>query len=153
MILVDTNLLIYAVNRDAPQHAAARDWWETALSGRNSIGLAWLVLLAFVRLTTNPRILRSPAPVSRALDYVDQWLRQPFVVPVNPGERHWTFLNKLLADSGAAGNLTNDAHLAAIAVEHGYTLYSADNDFKRFGGLRHVNPLARTDVHDATASY
>ena len=153
MIVVDTNLLVYAVNRDAAQHTAARNWWETTLSGTTQVALPWLVLLAFIGLTTNPRILRAPATADQALRYVDQWLQQPYVVPVNPGERHWTILNRLLAGSGTAGNLATDAHLAAIAIEYGYVLYSADNDFKRFDRLQHVNPLAQTDIHDTAASY
>lgn len=143
MILVDANLLIYAVNRDAPGHEVARAWWEDTLSGTTPVGVPWLVLLAFIRLITNPRIMHAPAATDQALKYVDQWLQQPYVVPVNPGERHWLILSRLLGDAGTAGNLTNDAHVAAIAVEQGYVVYSADNDFKRFEGVRHVNPLAR----------
>lgn len=153
MILVDANLLIYAINRDAPQHAAARTWWEATLSGTTRVGLPWLVLLAFLRLTTNPRVVRSPLPVGQALAFVDRWLQQPYVAPVNPGERHWLILNQLLDTSGTAGNLANDAHVAAIAIEQGCTVYSADNDFKRFGGLQHVNPLAASEVHETASTY
>lgn len=153
MILVDANLLIYAINRDAPQHAAARAWWEDTLSGTTQIGLPWLVLLAFLRLTTNPRVVRAPLSAEQALGFVDEWLSQPYATPVGPGERHWSILKQLLGNSGTAGNLTNDAHVAAIALEHGYTVYSADNDFKRFDGLRHVNPLAGQEVHDDALSY
>lgn len=153
MILVDANLLIYAVNRDAPQHAAARAWWEAVLSGTTQVGLPWLVLLAFLRLTTNPRVVRSPLPADRALAFVDEWLQQPYVVPAGPGEHHWLILKQLLGDSGTAGNLANDAHLAAVAIEQGYTVYSADNDFKRFAGLRHVNPLAGEEIHEAGIRY
>jgi len=153
VILVDANLLIYAVNRDAPQHAAARAWWEQVLSGTTPVGLPWLVLLAFLRLSTNARVLRSPASVERALGYVHEWLAQPYVTPVSPGDRHWDILSRLLAESGAAGNLTSDAHIAAIAIEHDHVVCSADNDFKRFKGIRHVNPLASEGAHEHGASW
>lgn len=143
MILVDTNLLVYAVNSDAPLHAPARDWLEETLSTDLVIGIPWLVMVAFLRLTTNPRVMQMPMSAEQALGYVNSWLQQPYVMPLNPGERHWALFNKLLLDSGTAGNLTNDAHIAAIAIEHGYTVYSSDNDFRRFDGLEHVNPLSR----------
>jgi toxin-antitoxin system PIN domain toxin len=143
VILVDANLLIYAVNRDLPQHDAARTWWEVTLSGSESIGIPWISLLAFLRVCTNRRVFDTPLPPDAAIRYVDEWLRQPPVKPVSPGTGHWSILADLLTRSGMAGNLTTDAHIAALAMEHGYTVYSADNDFKRFAGLRHVNPLAR----------
>lgn len=153
MILADANLLIYAVNRDAPQHPAARAWWEDTLSGTTPVGLPWPVLLAFLRLSTHARVMRSPASAEQALGYVHEWLAQPYVTPLNPGETHWLILSRLLADSGAAGNLTNDAHIAAIAIQHGYVVYSADNDFKRFQGIRHVNPLVPGGVHETATSW
>lgn len=153
MILVDANLLIYAVNRDAPEHAVAHRWWEDTLSGTTRTGLPWMVILAFVRLTTNARIVRAPLRVEQALAYMDQWLQQPYVHSVSAGERHWQILGKLLERSGTAGNLTNDAHIAALAIEHACTIYSADNDFKRFDGVAHVNPLAPGEVHEVAATY
>jgi len=153
VILVDTNLLIYAVNRDAPLHDGARDWLETTLSSTTIVGLPWMVLIAFLRLTTNPRVVQSPVSIDQALTVVDGWLKQPYVMPLNPGERHWAILNRLLLSSGSAGNLTNDAHLAAIAIEQGYALYSADNDFRRFEGLEHVNPLEPGDIHESRKRY
>jgi hypothetical protein len=143
VILVDANLLIYAVNRDLPQHDAARTWWEVTISGSESIGIPWVSLLAFLRVCTNRRVFDTPLPPDAAIRYVDEWLRQPPVKPVSPGTVHWSILADLLTRSGMAGNLTTDAHIAALAMEHGYTVYSADNDFKRFTGVRHVNPLAR----------
>ncbi|MSQ71687.1 MAG: type II toxin-antitoxin system VapC family toxin [Betaproteobacteria bacterium] len=142
MILADANLLIYAVDRDSPHHASARRWLEETLSGAESLGIAWIVALAFVRITTHPGIMRKPLAVATALDYIDGWLRQPFVKFIAPGEMHWPVLRNLLAASGAAGNLTSDAHLAALAIEQGATIASADNDFRRFSGVTHVNPLA-----------
>ena len=143
MILVDANLLIYALDRDSPHHKPARKWLEGALSGSTTVGLAWGVILAFLRLTTRPGILNRPMSPEAALDFVDEWLGLPSVEIVVPGDRHWQVFRNLLKSAGAAGNLTSDAHLAALAIERGATVYSADNDFGRFAGLRHVNPLAR----------
>ncbi len=142
MILPDANLLVYAVNVDLPHHHRARAWLESVLSGTESVGLAWAVTLAFLRVTTNPRVFERPLGIDRALGFAEEWLRHPLVKPVAPGQGHWPIFRRLLEQSGAAGNLTTDAHLAALALEWGYTLYSADNDFKRFAGLTHVNPLA-----------
>ena len=129
-------------------HPAARNWLEETLSGTTSVGLAWLVAIAFIRITTHPRILQRPLRSDAALRYVSGWLEQPAVRPLNPGERHWLILSRLLADHGAGGNLTNDAHLAAIAIEHGATLCSADHDFQRFAGLDFCNPLQGGRIHD-----
>ena len=142
MILVDANLLIYAVNRDLPLHDKARDWWQRTLSGTEVVGVPWVVLLAFLRLTTNRRVFERPLSVEQAVRYVDAWLAQPNCTPIPAGEGHWPVLRNLLLANGAGGNLTTDAHIAALAIERGYTVYSADNDFKRFAGIRHVNPLA-----------
>ena len=142
MILVDANLLIYAVNQDLPQHLAARTWWEATLSGGESVGIPWVSVLAFVRICTNGRVFDAPLSVDAAIRYVEEWLQHPMVQAVSPGTGHWAVLRNLLAQSGTAGNLTTDAHIAALAIERGYTVCSADNDFKRFPGLTHVNPLA-----------
>jgi toxin-antitoxin system PIN domain toxin len=141
MILVDANLLLYAVNRDLPQHAQARAWLESVLSGPERVGLPWVVVLAFLRITTSLRIFERPLSIEQASAYVDAWLSLPIVRPVVPGQGHWPIVRNLLETSGTGGNLTTDAHIAALALEQGYTIYSADNDFKRFAGLRHVNPL------------
>ncbi|MBK9062910.1 MAG: type II toxin-antitoxin system VapC family toxin [Acidobacteria bacterium] len=142
MILVDANILIYAVDADSPHHAKARRWLEETLSGTTRVGLAWVVVLAFLRLTTSPAVMRRPLAVERALRYVDEWLEQPFVELVGPGEKHWPLLRTLLAATGAAGNLTSDAHLAALSLEISAEIGSTDRDFGRFPGVRHVNPLA-----------
>ena len=141
MILVDANLLIYAIDEDSPHHKAARRWVEGAFSGSTTIGISWTVILAFLRLTTRPGILKRPMAPEAALDFVDEWLALPSVEIVVPGERHWDVFRNLLEAAGTAGNLTSDAHLAALAIERGATVYSADTDFGRFLGLRHVNPL------------
>lgn len=141
MILVDANLLIYAVNRDAPQHKTAREWFEQAVSGHEPVGLPWVCLLAFLRITTRPGILANPLTVDQAVGYVESWLKQPFVEAVAPGPGHWPILRQLLHATGTAGNLTSDLHLAAMAIERSAAICSADHDYRRFAGLEHINPL------------
>jgi uncharacterized protein len=140
--LVDLNILLYAVNRDSVPHRRAKAWVERTLSGHEAVALPWVVLLGFLRLTTSRRIMARPLSADQALHVVDGWLAQPAVVALAPGERHWTVLRDLLAGQGAAGDLTTDAHLAALAIEHGCELCSTDGDFSRFDGLRWTNPLA-----------
>lgn len=142
MILVDANLLLYAVNPDLEHHREAHRWWQETLSATEPVGIPWVVVLAFVRLTTHPRVFAHPLEVERALAYIDEWLAQPVADVVAPGANHWAILRNLLDASGSAGNLVTDAHIAALALEQGYAVYSADNDFQRFPGLKHVNPLA-----------
>lgn len=149
MILVDTNLLIYAVNRNAPHHRAARRWLERTLSDTKAVGLPWVCLLAFLRLTTHPGIFARPLRSDQAIGFVESWLGQPFVEVVAPGEGHWPILRNLLRSTGAAGNLPSDAHVAALAIELGATVCSADHDFKRFAGVHHVNPLEAQSVRRA----
>ena len=141
MILIDANLLIYAVNLDSHHHRRAREWLEETLSGATSVGLPWICLLAFLRITTRPGILAHPLTSDKATGFVESWLDQPFVDPVVPGNGHWPILRNLLRLTGTSGNLTSDAHVAALAIEHGASVYSADHDFKRFPGVDHVNPL------------
>jgi len=139
--IVDANLLLYATDAQSPRHVAARSWLERQLSGDETIAFAWVVLLAFLRLSTSPHVFERPLSPERAFDVVDRWLRQPCVVVVHPGGRHPVALRHLLGPLGTAGNLVNDAHLAALAIEHGAELNSCDSDFSRFSGLRWVNPL------------
>lgn len=141
MKVIDANLLLYAVDERSPRHAAARNWLERTLSGAETVGLTWLVLLAFVRVSTRASVFEAPLEVSEALDLVDGWLAQPCTTVLEPTDRHAAVLRTLLEPLGAAGNLTSDAHLAAIAVEHGADLCSCDTDFARFRGLRWMNPL------------
>jgi toxin-antitoxin system PIN domain toxin len=110
VILVDANLLIYAIDTDSPQHERARPWLERVLSDAAPVGLPWVVILAFVRITTRAGIMRRPLAPADALAYVDSWLRQPCVEVVAPGEQHWPILRRLLEASGTAGNLTSDPH-------------------------------------------
>jgi toxin-antitoxin system PIN domain toxin len=141
VILVDVNLLIYAVNEDAAHHRKAKAWLEMAVSGPETIGLPWMVLLAFVRLTTRAGILQKPLAVETAFELVDVWLQQPSVTIVEPTSRHLRTLRELVVPLGIGGNLTSDAHLAALAIEHGAELCSTDSDFARFPKLRWRNPL------------
>ena len=141
MILVDANLLIYAVNANAPHHERSRGWLQETLSGAISVGLPWICLLAFIRITTRPGILARPLHADQAIGFVQSWLDQPFVEPVAPGVGHWPIMRSLLNQTGTSGNLTSDAHVAALALELGAAVYSADHDFKRFPGVEHVNPL------------
>lgn len=141
MILLDANLLIYAIDADSPHHTRARRWLERTLSGDTRVGLPWIVVLAFVRVTTRAGILRNPLSVEQAVGFIDDWLAQPYVALVGPGEGHWPVLKNLLIGGGATGNLTSDAHLAALAIEYGCEIASTDNDFRRFTGVTLVNPL------------
>jgi uncharacterized protein len=123
------------------RHEPARAWVEDRLSGTETFALAWVVLLAFIRLTTSSRVFQSPLTTRHALDLVDGWLAQPCATVVHPTSRHAAVLGELLEPLGTAGNLTTDAHLAALAIEHGAELCSTDMDFSRFTGLRWTNPL------------
>ena len=126
---------------DAPPHAKAKAWLETTLSGRETVAFSWNVILAFVRLTTRPGLFRNPLSPGRAFDLVAAWLDQPSATVVNPGPRHLAILRDLLTSLGTGGNLTSDAHLAALAVEQNAELCSCDADFARFAGLDWRNPL------------
>jgi uncharacterized protein len=142
MILVDTNLLIYAVNEDAPLHRKAKAWLESAISGPGTVGFSWSVVLAFLRLTTRPGLFRNPLAVETAFDLIASWLEQPSATVVQAGPRHLRILRELVLATGTGGNLTSDAHLAAMAIEHGAELCSSDTDFARFAGLKWSNPVS-----------
>lgn len=142
MILPDINLLLHAYNRDSPVHAAAKAWWEHLLNGTRPVGLAWVAILGFIRITTHRQVLVNPLQAAAACADVRAWLAQPYVGVLHPGDRHAEILFGLLESVGTAGNLTTDAHLAALAIEHQAELHSTDVDFGRFPGLRWVNPLA-----------
>ena len=144
MILVDANLLIYAVNKNSPQHKSARKWLEASFSGNEAVGLPWIVVLAFLRVTTRPGILEHPLSGDQAMAYIDEWLALPLVSLIAPGENNWPVFCNFLRATGTFGNLTSDAHIAAMAIENGATVYSADYDFRRFPGVRHINPLVHT---------
>ena len=126
---------------DAPLYAKPNAWLETTLSGRETVAFSWNVILAFVRLTTRPGLSRNPLSPERAFDLVAAWLDQPSATVVNPGPKHLGILRGLLTSLGTGGNLTSDAHLAALAIEQNTELCSCDADFARFAGLHWRNPL------------
>jgi len=141
VILVDANLLIYAHVRTFAQHERAREWLDARLNGVAPVGFPWTSLLAFLRLTTNPRVFERPEPISEAWRQVLAWLAAERVWIPQPTERHREILGELLAAPGVHANLVQDAHLAALAIEHGLILCSTDGDFARFAGVRWENPL------------
>jgi uncharacterized protein len=138
--IVDANVLLYAVNADAPHHREARSWLDAALSRTETVGFAWIVLLAFLRLSTSAAVFPRPLDVAEAAAIVEAWISQPPAVVVHPSQRHLTLLRGLLASTGSAANLVNDAHLAALAVEHDAAIVSYDGDFARFDGVRRERP-------------
>lgn len=142
MKLPDANLLLYALDERSLLHARARAWLEALLSGTEPVGFAWVVMLAFVRLSTRPQLFANPLAPAEAFAVVEGWLAQPCALVLQPTERHLAVLRGLVEPLGTAGNITTDAHLAALAIEHGGEVCSADTDFARFRGLRWTNPLA-----------
>ena len=142
MKLIDVNLLLYATNERSPQHDQANAWFRELLAGGETVAMPWMVLIAFVRLTTNPRVLDQPLTSVAAIDITRGWHQHPYVTVPEPTNRHFDTLERLLAATATGGNLVSDAHLAALAIEHGATLCSADGDFARFPGLNWINPLA-----------
>ncbi len=139
-MLLDVNLLLYAYDPSSAQHERAQGWIEDILSRQEPVGLAWLTILAFLRISTNPRLQRA-VPLTEAISAMAAWLSQPSVSIVHPGERHWSILSGLLPASQSRGPLVTDAHLAALAIEHGATLCTHDRGFARFRGLRVLYPL------------
>jgi uncharacterized protein len=133
--LPDTNVLLHAVNSAAPQHAAAKRWLQDAFHSTENVAFAWLAMVGFLRLSTRSGILARPLSAESALAVMNHWLTHPSALIAQPSSRHAALLSGLLMGAGTAGNLTNDAHLAAIAIEHGATLVSFDRDFERFAGL------------------
>jgi len=142
VIIPDVNVLLYAYDTDAPEHVPARAWWETALGDSRPVGLPWMVALGFLRIATNRRANDHPLTPEVACSHVESWLAQPQVFLLHPGQRHAMVLFDLVRRLGTAGNLTSDAHLAALAIEHQAEIFSTDADFSRFPGLRWTNPLA-----------
>lgn len=141
-VLVDANVLLYAVDEASPFHAPARQWLEAALNGPSRVGLPWSSLLAFVRIATNPRALERPLSPSAAWRHVERWLDAPAAWLPEPGRGHRELLGRLIVDLDLRANLVADAALAALCLEHGLTMISADSDFARFPGLSWRNPTA-----------
>jgi uncharacterized protein len=139
--VLDLNLLLYAYNTSAAEHGRAELWLSELLSGRETIGLAWITVLGFLRIATTPRILANPKNLAEASGIVSDWLKRRNVSMVSPTERHWSVLSRLLPAHRVRGSLITDAHLAALAIEHGATLCTNDRDFLRFPGLKVEFPL------------
>lgn len=142
MILPDVNLLLHAYNSESRLHPAARAWWEGLLNSTRPVGLPWASILGFIRVATHRQVFTNPMPVTTACAHARVWLARPYVTIIDPGPRHAEILFGLLESLGTSGNLTTDAHLAALAIEHQTELHSTDADFSRFPGLRWINPLA-----------
>lgn len=141
MILPDINLLVYAHDETSKCHVPAKRWWKEQLNGSQLVALSWVTVLGFIRLLTNPRIFQQPYAPAEILAIVKTWLEQPHVRMIDPAEQHFGLLAKLIEQIGTAGNLTTDAHLAALAIERGLILQTTDADFARFPGLKWHNPL------------
>jgi uncharacterized protein len=140
MVVVDGNVLLYAVDSTSVHHDVSISWLDAALTGTEAVGLAWVALLAFVRLSTSAAVFPTPLTTDDALVQVETWLAAPSAVVAQPTPRHAALLRGLLRDTGTAGNLTTDAHLAALALEHGADVVSFDRDFARFPGIKHRLP-------------
>lgn len=143
MKLLDANVLLYAYNSDSPRHEICRVWLEEAFNSTEPIALPWQTALAFVRIATNPRVSSRPLTSEQACKIVDQWLERPNVTLVGPTEQYWSVLRELLIEAHVSGPLVTDAALAALALEQGATLCSTDRDFRRFRGLKLIDPLER----------
>jgi len=142
VIIIDANLLIYAYMETSPLGRKARRWLEGMLNGNDPVRIPWSTIHAFLRITTQPSLFERPYAIDEASAIVAEWLEQPAVAVLEPGERYWPILRRLLGSSQVRGNLVMDAHLASLTIEHGGTLNTTDKDFARFEGLRCINPLA-----------
>ncbi len=141
MTLLDANILLHAYNSSADQHDAARRWLEGLFSGPGPVRMAWVTILAFLRISTNPRAFPYPLSPAEASEIVSEWFTRPGFSTLEPGDRHWPILSRLLTTTQSRGPLALDAHLAALAIEHGATLATTDRDFARFPDLRLIDPL------------
>jgi len=145
MKLLDANILLYAYNADSPHHAVARAWLEQAFNAEEPIALPWQTILAFVRISTNPRAVRSPMSGPQACEIVSEWLARPNVTAIDAGDHFWDHFREQVTEAKISGPMVSDAALVALTCEQGATLYSTDRDFRRFRGLRLVDPLQ--DAH------
>lgn len=141
MIVIDANLLIYSYDRDSAHHKKSRFWLEEVLSGVEAVGLPWQSVSAFLRVITNRRLSGMRVSLQQAVQVVDEWLQQPNVQILVPADEHWSVLRQMILEGQASGPLVSDAEIAAITIEHGAVLHTADRDFARFPGLRWKNPL------------
>ncbi len=145
MILLDANILLYLANLDAPEHAPTKRWMDSVFEGPEWIGLPWISIWAFLRISTNRRLLPIPLSSNEAFQIIHQLLDTPRVVIVQPGPRHSVILEKLLSDHQVVGPLVTDSVLAALAIEHGASIASTDEDFRRFPEVPWINPLRESD--------
>ena len=143
MILPDANLLIYAYNSESKFHDAAKHWLEGIFGSDTTLYLCWQNINAFIRITTNPRLFEKPVLTEKAFNAVEDWIALPNVSILNPGSGHLKIFRRLSIAAKATGPLISDVHLAALAIEHGVTLATTDRDFRRFNGLKLINPLTR----------
>ncbi len=141
MKISDANLLLYAYNESAEQHEKAKSWLEEKLSSPELFGLGWQTITAFLRISTNPRAFPLPFTLKEAIEIVENWLAQPQVRVLLPTEQHWKIFSGLIVEGQTNGAMMMDAHLAALAIEHGATLATTDRDFVRFSKLKTMNPL------------
>lgn len=144
MIIPDLNLLIYAYDSKSNFHKLAKQWWETALSGSDQVALCWVVILGFIRITTNARVFKNPLSVEQSTSIVASWLECPNVTIINPSDQHFEILSEYLATLGVGANLVTDIHLATLAREFGGVLHSNDLEFGRFEKISWVNPITTT---------
>jgi toxin-antitoxin system PIN domain toxin len=144
MIIPDINLLLYAYDTGSPYHSKAAAWWQRCLSGTEPVGLPLVVVFGFVRIGTSARVYQNPMTPAEASGHVRSWLARPSARIAEPGPDHTWQVLKLLEALGAAGNLVTDAQIAALTLEHGAVLHTADTDFLRFPGLRWFNPITGT---------
>ena len=140
-MIVDANVLLYAVDEQSPFHASARGWLDSAINGVERVGIPWVSLMAFQRIITHPRATTNPLSPGEAWQFVTEWLDADQVWIPTPGARHRDILGTLLVSADARGNVGTDAHLAALALEHGTGICSFDSDFARFNGLQWIQPL------------
>lgn len=145
MILVDTNLLVYAFNPESEHHEKSAMWLTDVLSSPHPVRFAWSTLLGFIRIMTDSRVFQRPLSGSEAMEIVDGWLDRPSAGIIEPGERYREILRDLIRDAQIRGPLVMDAHLAALAIEHGAELHTNDRDFLRFSGLRTAYPVSSVE--------
>jgi toxin-antitoxin system PIN domain toxin len=142
VIVIDVNLLLYAYSAPSPRQEKARAWLETIFSAEEPVGLPWQVISAFIRIASNPKLPQLRRPAEEAIRTVDEWLRQPNVRVLVAGDGHWPLFRRMILEGQATGDLVSDAQIAALTIEYGGVLYTADRDFARFPGLRWRNPLS-----------
>ena len=140
MKLLDANILLYAYDSDSVHHTVCRSWLEAVFNSEEIVALPWQTLLAFVRISTNSRATKRPLQSAEACTIVSSWLDQPNVSVIGAGDRFWTLLRDQILEAQVTGPLVTDAALAALALEHGATLCSVDRDFRRFRGLKLIDP-------------